>query len=199
MQTVTPATALELFGHVRIVMGMVIGLGVTRILLGAAGLVQHAKRARLSLVHLLWAISILIELVLFWWWEFELRDLQSWSFGTFAFLIGYAITLFLLAAMLFPDKMDDYEGYGDFFYKRRKWFFGLLGLTFLLDMVDALIKGAPYFDTIGIEYLFQVPMGLVICAIAIRSANPRFHLGLVLVHMTYQALWIAALFNAPIQ
>ena len=33
MQTATTATALELFGHVRIVMGMVIGLGVTRLLL----------------------------------------------------------------------------------------------------------------------------------------------------------------------
>ncbi len=198
MQTVTTATALELFGHVRIVMGMVIGLGVTRLLLGVSGLVQHARRARLSLIHLLWALSILIELVLFWWWEFDLRDLQSWSFGTFAFLIGYSITLFLLAALLFPDKMDDYDGYGDFFFRRRKWFFGLLALTFVFDVVETLIKGAPYFDTIGIEYLIQVPIGLAICALAIRSSNPRFHLGLVLVHLAYQAFWIAVLFDAPI-
>lgn len=198
MQTVTTAAALELFGHVRIVMGMVIGLGVTRLLLGVSGLVQHARRARLSLIHLLWALSILIELVLFWWWEFDLRDLQSWSFGTFAFLIGYAITLFLLAALLFPDKMDDYDGYGDFFFRRRKWFFGLLALTFVFDVVETLIKGAPYFDTIGIEYLVQVPIGLAICALAIRSSNPRFHLGLVLVHLAYQAFWIAVLFDAPI-
>jgi hypothetical protein len=198
MQTATTATALELFGHVRIVMGMVIGLGVTRLLLGVSGLVQHARRARLSLIHLLWALSILVELILFWWWEFDLRDLQSWSFGTFAFLIGYAITLFLLAALLFPDKMEDYSGYGDFFFRRRKWFFGLLALTFVFDVVETLIKGAPYFDTIGIEYLIQVPMGLAICAFAIRSSNPRFHLGLVLVHLTYQAFWIGVLFDAPI-
>jgi hypothetical protein len=33
--------APELFPHIRIVMGMVIGLGVTRMLMGVAGLVQH--------------------------------------------------------------------------------------------------------------------------------------------------------------
>ncbi len=87
-----PAFTTDVFVHVRIVMGTVIGLGITRLLLGVAGLVQHSKRAPLSLTHLLWCLSILIELVLFWWWEFELRGLRHWSFGIFAFLIGYSIT-----------------------------------------------------------------------------------------------------------
>jgi hypothetical protein len=48
-----PAFTTDVFVHVRIVMGTVIGLGITRLLLGVAGLVQHAKRARLSAIHLL--------------------------------------------------------------------------------------------------------------------------------------------------
>src|SRR5688572_3010328 len=106
-------------------MGMVIGLGITRLLMGVAGLVQHPKRASLSAIHLLWAFSILLELVFFWWWEFELYGLTEWSFGVFFFLIAYAVTLFLLAALLFPDRIDEYEGYEDFFLKRRHWFFGV--------------------------------------------------------------------------
>ena len=100
-------SAAELFPHVRIVMGMVVGLGITRLLMGYAGLIQHPKRAKLSLTHLLWGFSILVELVLFWWWEFELYALKDWSFGVFFFLIFYAITLFLLCALLFPDKLDE--------------------------------------------------------------------------------------------
>ena len=51
--------ASELFPHVRIVMGMVVGLGITRILMGLAGIIQHRTRPRLSLIHLLWAGSML--------------------------------------------------------------------------------------------------------------------------------------------
>ena len=187
----------ELFPHVRIVMGMVVGLGITRLLTGAAGLIQHPKRATLSLIHALWAVSVLVELVLFWWWEFELYKVTDWSFGIFFFLIAYAVTLFLLAALLFPDNIDDYEGYEDFFLKRRHWFFGVFAMTFLLDVVDTMIKGEPYFDNLGIWYLVQVPAGIILALIAIRTADRRFHLALVLAQLAYQAAWIARLFNVP--
>jgi hypothetical protein len=187
-------SAAELFPHIRIVMGMVVGLGITRLLMGVAGLVQHPDRAKISLIHLLWAFSILVELILFWWWEFALYEVTDWSFGIFAFLIFYAITLFVMAALLFPDKLDDYAGYEDFFLRRRHWFFGVFALTFLLDIVDTLIKGEPYFDTLGLEYLIQVPIGLALCAVAIWTTSRRYHLGLVIVHLVYQAWWIYILF-----
>ena len=50
--------------------------------------------------------------------------------AVFFFLIAYAVTLFLLAALLFPDKLDEYRGYEDFFLTRRRWFFGVFALTF---------------------------------------------------------------------
>jgi hypothetical protein len=190
--------AADFFPHVRIVMGMVIGLGITRILIGVAGMVQHPRRDLLSPIHLLWAGSILLELIFFWWWEFELFALTEWSFGAFFFLIAYAVTLFLLAALLFPDKLDEYDGYEDFFIKRRKWFFGVFAATFLLDIVDTLIKGAPFFDNLGLAYLVQVPIGIVLCLIAISTADRRYHLALVLVHLAYQAYWITQLFTIHI-
>ncbi len=63
--------AHDVFIHVRIVMGTVIGLGLTRLLMGTAGLIQHPTRAKLSLIHLLWVFSISIELILLLY--------QAWS------------------------------------------------------------------------------------------------------------------------
>lgn len=188
----------ELFTHIRIVMGMVVGLGITRLLMGFASLVQHPHRAKISLIHVLWGGSILLELILFWWWEFGLYKVTTWSFAIFAFLIGYAVTLFLLAALIFPDNITEYEGYEDFFIKRRAWFFSLLGATFLLDIVDTLIKGEPYFDTLGLEYLIQVPLGLVLAGVAIWTTDRRFHLGLVILHLCYQAWWVYILFDTRV-
>lgn len=187
--------AHDVFIHVRIVMGTVIGLGLTRLLMGTAGLIQHPQRAKLSLIHLLWVFSISVELILFWWWEYDLARLPSWNFGIFAFLIGYAVTLFGLAALLFPDNLGEYDGYEDFFIKRRHWFFGIFGLTFLLDLIDTLIKGAPYFDTISLVYLVQIPFGLLLSAIAIWTPSRRFHLGFVILHLLYQAWSIAFYFE----
>ncbi|MBN9363847.1 MULTISPECIES: hypothetical protein [unclassified Devosia] len=187
--------AHDVFVHVRIVMGTVIGLGLTRLLMGTAGLIQHPKRARLSLLHLLWVLSLSVELILFWWWEYDLSRLPSWNFGIFIFLIGYAVTLFALAALLFPDNLNEYDGYEDFFIKRRHWFFGIFGLTFLLDLVDTLIKGAPYFQTMDLLYLAQIPFGLVLSGIAIWTPNRRFHLAFVIIHLIYQAWSIGFYFE----
>jgi len=190
-----PASSAEIFTHVRIVMGMVVGLGITRLLMGVAGLVQHPRRAKLSAIHLLWALSVLIELALFWWWEFELRSLPRWSFGVFAFLVSYSVTLFMLAALLFPDKIDEYDGYEDFFLQRRHWFFGVFIATDLFDIVDTLIKGEPYFDTLGLEYLVQVPIFIGLACIAIFTKDRRYHLGLVIAHLLYQLWWVIILFD----
>ncbi|WP_262329341.1 hypothetical protein [Bosea sp. BH3] len=180
----------EIFTHVRIVMGMVVGLAITRILAGVAGFIQHPGRQRVSLLHMLWVGSILLELVLFWWWEFGLSRLTLWSFGFFVFVIGYAVVLYLLAALLFPDSISEYAGYEDFFIKRRRWFFGLLAATFLLDIVDTLIKGKEHWTQLSGDYLVQVPIGLALCLIGSLFAQRSVQLALVATNIAYQVYWI---------
>lgn len=180
-----------LFPHLRIVMGMVLGLAMSKLLTGFAGLVQHPGRYRLSAIHLLWAGSILVELILFWWWEFELSRVPKWSFGTFVFLIGYTITLFLMAALLFPDDIDEYGGYETYLIGRRYWFFGLLAATFLFDIVDTMIKGQEHWSQLSTDYLIQVPLGLTLCVIACLSKAPRVQLSLALLHIAYQMFWMS--------
>jgi hypothetical protein len=184
----------ELFPHVRILMGMVIGLGMTRLLMIVAGLIQHPHRARRSVLHLLWVFSILVELVLFWWWEFALFRLEQWSFAITLFLIFYAVTLFLLAALLSPDNIAEYDGYEDFFLKRRSWFFGLFASTFVLDAIDTMIKGDGYWTRFEFDYIIQIPFGLILCAVAIRSSDRRVQLGAVLLHLVYQGYLVSRFF-----
>lgn len=56
----------------------------------------------------------MLMLVHFWWWEFGLFKVESWTFGVYLFIISYAIALFLLCALLFPDSMWDYRSYEEF-------------------------------------------------------------------------------------
>ena len=187
--------AHDIFPHVRVVMGMVIGLGVTRLLSGVARIIQHPGQYRLYIVHLAWVASMLLTLVHFWWWQFGLYQITSWTFGVYAFLIGYAIVLFLICALLFPDSMQDYKSYEDYFYSRKAWFFGLLALTYLLDIVDTAIKGEAHFALFGHEYLIRTPILIALCVAAVMSNNRRFHGLLVAGVLLYQISWILRLFD----
>jgi hypothetical protein len=190
----TPDT-IEIFQHVRIVLGMVLGLSITRLLTGVARLLQHPGQYKAYPVHLGWVLTLLLTLVHFWWWEFRLIDLQHWTFEIYLFLIGYAILLFLLCTLLFPDSISEYSGYEDFFISRRKWFFGIFALTILFDVIDSRIKGPGHFALFATEYLFRVPVYLVLCAIAIWTPNRRFHQIFVAGSLVYEISWIARLFD----
>jgi hypothetical protein len=184
----------ELFPHLRIVMGMVIGLGITRLLTGVAGFIQHPQRAKPYPVHLFWVASLLLELVEFWWWQFKLFDVSDWSFLTFCFIIAYSIILYLIAALLFPDNVTEYNGYEGFFMSRRKWFFSLYASTFVFDLFDSMLKGGEYFSRFGYEYIIEVPVGIALCAIAIWTPNRRYHYWLALLHLIYQVGVIGRLY-----
>lgn len=190
-----PAVGAEAFPHIRIVMGMVIGLGVTRLLTGIARIVQHPAQYPLYPVHLAWVASVLLMLVHFWWWQFGLFGITRWTFETYLFVIFYAVLLFLLAALLFPDSMNDYAGYEDFFISRRAWFFGLLAAAYAFDVVDTLIKGEAHFARFATEYLLRTPVLVAGCIVAAVTANRRFHLAFVALTLAYQVSWILRLFD----
>lgn len=192
------ATANQLFVHLRILMGTVIGLGMARLLVGLANFIQHPDRAKLYVTHLIWAGSILLTLVHFWWWEFALIEVQIWTFGAFLFLIAYCTALFLLCTLLFPDNIDEYDGYEGFFMSRRGWFFGLFAITIIFDIFDNLLKGPTYFSGIDLEYAIAVPVGLLLCIGAIVTRNRAYHLLIALAQLGYQLSWIVRLFYNPL-
>jgi hypothetical protein len=193
-----PLSTHDIFPHIRIVMGMVIGLGVTRLLSGVARIIQHPRQYPLYPIHLAWVAMLLLMLVHFWWWEIDLYVVTDWTFGKYIFVVFYAITLFLMCALLFPDSMLDYRGYEEFFYARRAWFFGLLALTYVLDVVDTLLKGRDYFARFDNEYWMRTPVMMALCIAAIAVRDWRYHALFVTGALIYQISWIFRLFDTII-
>lgn len=98
-------TAADLFTHNRIILGMITGLAMTRILMTFANVIQNPLPQNRSTLHLLWLTSIAFELIIWWWWQLSLRYLPTWSFELVFFVTAYAVTIFMTAIMLAPDKM----------------------------------------------------------------------------------------------
>lgn len=185
---------LEQFAHVRIIVGMVLSLSIARLLVGLARFIQHPGRERIFLIHLGWVAWMFLSVIYFWWWEFRFSAIGPWTFAAYAFFIGYAALFFLICALLFPDDMRDYEGFAHYFMSRRKWFFGLLALSFLVDMADTALKGAAHWAELGIEYPLRIAAYVVLCLIAMVSANRLFHAAFICAALVYQLAWILRLY-----
>ncbi len=106
-----PPDPHELYLHVRVLVGVVLGLGLTRILSGLARMVEHPGRNPVSATHLLWVAVILLSIIHFWWWEFALISLGAWRFELFVFLLLYAFLWFVLACLLFPGDLAEHDTY----------------------------------------------------------------------------------------
>lgn len=186
----TQAADPAIFSHIRIVLSMVVSLGVARLLAGTARFVQHPGRKRHYVVHLLWVMSLLLSMLDFWWWEFSLSHLRTWRFETYLFIVAYAALFYFLCALLYPDDLAEYENYRDYFMSRRKWFFGLLAATYAVDVLDTLIKGHEHLSSLGREYPIRILAFLLLCLIAARTSNGRFHASFATAALTYHVTWI---------
>ena len=160
---------MQMFEYVIVLISIVIGLALTHLMQGIAVLIQNPSRARIWWVHLVW-VAYMIVSILFWWWEFHLQQIKTWTFAIYLFVIFYAFYLYLICAVLFPLRLEGYEGYKDYFLARRRWFFGLLVGWAVIDVIDTWIKGPDYFASVGADaFIFNTVLALTsIVGIAVR-------------------------------
>jgi hypothetical protein len=185
----------EFYLHVRVLVSLVLGLGLTRLLTGLSRFIQHPGRQKAYPVHLVWVATLILTMMNFWWWEFALIRLE-WNFALFAFVLFYAFLFFLLACLLFPDDLTDYAGFEDYFFSRRHWFFGLLALTLVVDFIDTRIKGAGHLAALGFEYEIRLVVAILACLAAARIENRRFHVAFAGVYLLYTISWIVRVYWA---
>ena len=92
--------------------------------------------------------------------------------------------------MLFPENLTEYPDLKDCYYKRRDWFFGLLSLTFVIDIFDTLLKGKDYYLSMGIEYPIMSSIKIILCLLAIKIKKEWYHAALGIFLILYTLSWI---------
>lgn len=186
----TPPDPQAAFFHVRVFIGFITGLGVTRLLTGLANFVQHPSSQRVYPIHFGWVIYVLLLLVHFWWFQFGLSRVPVWTFEHYFFVIVYAALLFFTCTFLFPDHIDDYSGFGDYLFSRKRWFFGLMATLVVADVIDTALKGADYFAALGAEYLARQATLFAVFVAAMFIENRRFHAVIVVLAIVSEVAWV---------
>jgi hypothetical protein len=169
-------------GHVQLCDGA--GLG-HHLLTGVAAIVQHPGREKVYWVHLLWVAAVFLRAIFWWWFEFRLSQTPQWTFTLYVFVLLYAFLIYLWCALLFPRDLGGYDGFKDYFYSRRAWFFGVALATQAIDIADTLLKGMAHFRSLGPSYPLLILFVSALMAVAMRTRNERFHAAFALFSVIY--------------
>ena len=181
---------IDLYLHIRVLISIILGLSITRLVSGLARFIQHPERHEIWFVHVGWVVWLLFSVITFWWWEFRLIYISHWTLHLYLFVLLYATMFFLLSTLLFPDDLQGYKGYQDYFLSRRKWFFGIFAVTQAFDLIDTWIKGASFLRSLGIEYIFDVVVFIALYIIAAITRNLTFHTLFIIGVFVYEVSFI---------
>ncbi|NIQ81711.1 MAG: hypothetical protein GTN93_27175, partial [Anaerolineae bacterium] len=166
---------MTLFEYLGVLISVVMGLGITHLLIGTSKVIQHRESIRLYWVHAVWTVNILIYILVIWWGMFWWSSLEEWTFYNFLFVTLYAIVLFLLAAMLHPwDVPTDFD-YEEHFFKNRAWFFSLFIVAWCIDVPETTLKAGMGLRELPQAYLLFVTTMLTLSLVGALTRNRLYH------------------------
>src|SRR3954464_4562138 len=166
---------MEMFNYVMVLASVIIGLGITHLLQGVGAIVQHPGREKTYWIHLVWVAATFLRAIFWWWFEFRLSKITEWTFTLYVFVLAYAVVLYLWCALLFPRDLVGYDGFKEYFYSRRRWFFGIGLAGQGIDVADTLLKGTAHFRALGPSYVVAIASLTVLFLIAMRTRSERYH------------------------
>lgn len=146
------------FDYLSVLLSIVLGLSITQLLGGFAGMVRYRARTTFYWPLPLQMLALFLINVQSWWAMFGMRHLRDWTFfGFFVVLLQVTFT-YLMSATITPDplaegaRLDQRE----FFFREKTWFFIVSLATISTSLVKDffVIPGPPGTIDIGAHFVF---------------------------------------------
>jgi hypothetical protein len=160
---------MDEFSYLSVLVSIILGLSVTQILQGFAGLIQTRQRVQMFWPAAGWAALLLVIDIQSWWAMFGMRDFHAWNFLIFLVVLLQVIFLYLLAALVLPSFDGEHPfDLRDNYFHHARWFFSfLVALIATSILKEVLLSGAlPEPLNLGFQLFFAL---LSVMAIYVRS------------------------------
>ena len=96
---------MGLFEFLMILMSVVIGLALSEVLTGAAGMLRDRDSIHFYWIHSLFQVGVFIALLQQWWESWDFVDVVELRFLSVLSLLLPAVVLYLIAHLLNPRPM----------------------------------------------------------------------------------------------
>lgn len=129
------------FGYLSVLISIVLGLGITRLLMGFGRWIEGRSEFHAFGPALAWAGFLLVVHIETWWTMFGYMQHREWTFPQFVILLLQPMVLFLMTLMVFPSVDARRQDLKENFLHQRPWFFGLLIVLLVVSIVKDLVLG----------------------------------------------------------
>jgi len=162
---------MQLFEFVMILVSIILGLGVTEVLSGLGRLLRVRSSVRWYWIHSVFQFGIFLGLFQMWWESWDYRLLAEITFPQSLVLVLGPISAFLIAHLLYPDKVQGVD--------LREYYFSqsalLWGLVVLSTVVGTFVKpfffGATVIQPDNVSGFLTIPLATGLAL----SQSERFH------------------------
>lgn len=131
---------MDAFSYLSVLLSIVLGLGLTQLLAGFAGMMRARHR-----VVMYWPVplqmgAVFLITVQVWWALFALRGTPHWTFVAFLVVLLQTVSVFLMAALITPDfsggeKIDLRSVY----FRERAWYFGAILFALIVSLAKNFV------------------------------------------------------------
>jgi len=183
---------MDAFGYLSVLLSIIIGLGLTQVLTSCGRLIRHRERVRIYWPPLVWAGVLLLIYVQVWWAMFGLRSVQSWTFLTFFVVLMQTVTLYMMAAVVLPEQVDEtLVDLRSFYARQQGWLLGFLLATLVVSVIkEFLLVGRP---PLGLNLAFHLLLAAA-CISGLLVRRPRYHEVLTVTCAVALVAYVAILF-----
>lgn len=154
---------LSPFEYVVVLTSIILGMGITQLITGFAGIVLRWNDVKLYWPHIVLIVLIFVIHIQDWWATYALRNNMSWNLPMFLFIILYPVTLYILARILFPLRWSpvpvDLRKF--FFDNFRKIYLFMLFLPIHSVIENHFFRGYELKDQV-VQFLLILTLGSIV-------------------------------------
>jgi len=183
---------MSAFEYLAVLISIVLGLGITNLLIGLAAMVRQRARLKMYWPLLLWMVILFLVHVQTWWAMFELREISHWTFVGFLAVLMQPVVLFLASAVLVPDLPA--EGVIDLretYFRESQWFFSGMVAVLIVSLLRTPIVTGHF--TNRMDFAAHILFGALALGGAITKNDMAHKINAIVAVLLYTG-YIAALF-----
>jgi hypothetical protein len=161
------------FDYLNVLISIILGLAIAKILTGLAAVITARERVDFYWPPIVWAIWIFFISAQHWWAQWGLRFTTEWTFADFALLLLVPVDLFLLSALVLPDREDDGKlDLGEWFFRNRAWFFGIMFFLPALSIIEEIVRSGRMASVLNFAFLLAFEL-VILVAFLLKSRKAQ--------------------------
>ncbi|HEV3091522.1 MAG TPA: hypothetical protein VGX91_08800 [Candidatus Cybelea sp.] len=155
MKALVVLGTMSAFDYLTILTSIVLGLSIANVLGRLAIVIAARERVDFYWPPVAWGIWLFFIAVQHWWAQWSVRHTAVWSFGTFWLELLVPVVLFILAALVLPER-ESASGKIDlarWFFHNRAWFFGFMFFLPALSLGEELSRTGRISSMLNLAFL----------------------------------------------